>query len=103
MNNTMENIPGMGLMENTNEEIFNYAKQIVAVEMEKKALSEEVKEIKQAAKDEGLLIKHIDNAIKIVKAELKDELDPAEKALKDEMLAIIKSNEDLVDAIALIV
>lgn len=85
--------------ENDEMDMFDYAKQIVAAQMEIKAIQEDIKTIKAAAKDKGVLIKDIDTVISDIKRDLKK--DPSEEMVQVEIRAKFEANQDLMDAISM--
>ena len=80
-------------------DIFDYAKQIIAGQIEMKAIQDDMKAIKKSAKEDGILIKEIDSVIADIKRELKK--DPSESAIEEEIRAKFEANQDLMDSIAM--
>lgn len=67
--------------------------------MEIKSIKEDMKQIKQEAKEKGLLIKEINKAYTSIKKQLKDEAKPQEKDLVDTIADFIMEDEDLLNSI----
>jgi len=80
-------------------DIMSYAKSIIACQIEMKALQDDIKQIKTEAKENGVLVKEIDSAIRDIKRELKT--DPSEKAIEEEIIEKLKSDEGIMDSIAM--
>lgn len=88
---------------NASEELdlYDYAKQVIACQMEIKSIQDDVKKIKLAAKEKGVLVKEIDSAITTLKKEAK--LDPQEAFLQKEVLDKLRANKDIIDSIDMII
>ena len=80
-------------------DIFDYAKQIIATQIEMKALQDDIKRIKKEAKEDGILIKEIDAVMADIKRELKK--DPSESMIEAEIRAKFEANQDVMDSIAM--
>ena len=80
-------------------DIFDYAKQMIAAQIEIKAIQDDVKAMKKSAKEDGILIKEIDSVIADIKRELKK--DPSESIIEEEIRAKFEANQDLMDSIAM--
>lgn len=87
--------------ENEKKLILDFAKQLVALDMEIKGIKDDQKEIKKEAKDEGLLIKEITAAINDIKKEIKQ---PASEAADESAIGIIlREDTDFYNAVELLV
>lgn len=82
-------------------DIFDYAKRIIACQMEIKAINDDIKIIKTEAKERGTLVKEIDSAIATLKKEAKQ--NPQEAQLQEEVLEKLRSNKEIVDSISMII
>lgn len=82
-------------------DMFDYAKQIIACQMEQKSIADDIKVIKAEAKEKGVLVKEIDSAISQLKREAK--LLPADAKLQEEVLEKLRSNKDIADTISMLV
>jgi uncharacterized protein (UPF0335 family) len=80
-------------------DVLDYAKAIIACQIEMKAIQDDIKTIKSDAKENGVLVKEIDSAIKDIKKELKT--NPADLQLEQEIVEQLKSNQEVMDAIAM--
>jgi len=91
------------ITDNTEEvmEIFDYAKQIIAAQMEVKAIQDDIKQIKKDARDEGVLVKEIDAAISQLKKEAK--YMPGEARIAEEVMEKLRESDDIMDSISLLV
>jgi len=88
---------------NSSEELdlYDYAKQVIACQMEIKSIQDDIKTIKLAAKEKGVLVKEIDSAISQLKKEAKQ--NPQEAQLQEEVLEKLRENKDIIDSIQMIV
>ena len=82
-------------------DVLDYAKEIIACQIEMKAIQDDVKTIKTNAKENGVLVKEIDSAIRDIKKELKT--NPADLQLEADIVEQLKSNQDIMDSIAMTV
>jgi len=82
-------------------DIFDYAKQIIAAQIEIKAIQDDIKQIKKDARDEGVLVKEIDAAISQLKKEAKQM--PGEARITEEVLEKLRDNNDIMNSISLLV
>ncbi len=82
-------------------DMFDYAKQIIACQLEIKSIQEDIKVIKGEAKENGVLIKEIDSVIADIKRELKK--DPSETIIEDDIRAKFEKNEDIMASISTLV
>jgi len=89
----------VGLSED--EQLFKYAKAIIACQMEIKSIQDDIKQIKSEARQEGVLVKEIDESIAVLKKDAKKM--PQEKKLQEEILEKLKENKDILDSIHMIV
>lgn len=80
-------------------DVLDYAKSIIACQIEMKAIQDDIKTIKSDAKENGVLVKEIDSAIKDIKRELKT--NPADMALELEIIEKLKADENIMDSIAM--
>jgi len=87
--------------ESEDEQLFRYAKSIIACQMEIKSIQDDVKQIKAEARQEGVLVKEIDSAISIMKKNAK--LMPQEAKIQEEILEKLEANKDISDSIHMIV
>ena len=86
------------IIDNSGEmDIFGYAKQVIALQLEMKEIQSEIKIIKNEAKDEGVMVKEIDAAITLLKKEAK--YTPGEKRIAEEVLEELRENSDILNAI----
>lgn len=69
------------------------AKAILDCELRKKDIAQDIKEIKQQAKDEGVLIGQVMKAVKAIKAELK--ADVLEKKEQESMYKLLFEDSDV--------
>lgn len=97
----MEIYEEVEMIDNKTEDmdIFDYAKAIIAGQIEIKAIQDDIKIIKKEAKEDGVLIKEIDSVIADIKRELKK--DPSESMIEDEIREKFEANPDLMDSIAM--
>ncbi len=79
-------------------DLFDYAKQIIASQIEIKAINDDIKQIKIEAKENGVLVKEIDAVISDIKRDLKK--DPSVTLIEDDIKSKIEANQDLMDSIA---
>lgn len=82
-------------------DMFDYAKQIIALQMEKKSIDDDIKQVKAEAREKGVLVKEIDGAISQLKKEAK--LMPQEAKLQQEIYEKLRDNKDISDSIHMIV
>ena len=82
------------------EQTKEYVKRILYIENEIKGLKEDIKAIKQEAKEEGILTKEINKAISMVKQEIKNEANPTEATLVDSFAKIFREDDDIYHSIA---
>lgn len=69
---TTKNVPETQYIEdNEIRDALNFAKRIISIEIELKNLKEDIKSIKKEAKDDGILIKEVIQAINMIKKNLK--------------------------------
>ena len=80
-------------------DVLDYAKSIIGCQIEMKAIQDDIKTIKGDAKENGVLVKEIDSAIKDIKRELKT--NPADRALEEEILEALKADDGIMDSIAM--
>ena len=80
-------------------DVFDYAKEIIACQIEMKAIQDDIKTIKTNAKENGVLVKEIDGAIRDIKKELKT--NPADLQLELDIVTQLKGNQDIMDSIAM--
>jgi len=80
-------------------DVFDYAKAIIGCQIEMKAIQDDIKQIKAEAKDNGVLVKEIDGAIKEIKREMKTPKEDLE--LENEIKEKLMSNDDIMDSIAM--
>jgi uncharacterized protein (UPF0335 family) len=85
------------------DDIKKYVKQLIALELEIKSIKEDMKQIKQEAKENGILIKEIDEAIRELKKEIKRRSKPNEADAVETIKALIESDEDLYNSLTMIV
>lgn len=89
-------------MVDTKEEtmdVLDYAKSIIGCQLEMKAIQDDIKTIKSDAKENGVLVKEIDSAIKDIKREIKT--NPADRQLEEEIIEKLKADEGIMDSIAM--
>lgn len=82
-------------------DIVDYARQVIACQMEIKAIQDDIKVIKSEAKEKGVLVKEIDAAISQLKKEAKQ--NPQEAILQEEVLEKLRDNKDILDSISMLV
>lgn len=82
-------------------DLFDYAKQIIAAQIEIKAIQDDIKLVKSTAKEDGVLVKEIDAVISEIKRELKK--DPTVKLIEDDIRIKMEQNPDIMDSIAMTV
>jgi len=82
-------------------DLYDYAKQVIACQMEVKAIQDDIKVIKTEAKEKGVLVKEIDSAISQLKKEAKQ--NPQEAQLEEEVLEKLRENKDIIDSISMII
>ncbi len=82
-------------------DMFDYAKQIIACQIEIKSINDDIKQIKIEAKENGVLIKEIDSVIADIKRELKK--DPSETIIEDDIRAKFEKNEDIMASISTLI
>jgi len=87
-------------VDNDVEKSKEYIKRILYIENEIKGLKEDIKVIKQEAKEDGILTKEINKAISKVKAKIKEDGNPTEMTLVDSFINIIENDGDLYQSIA---
>ena len=80
-------------------DIIDYAKAIIGCQIEMKAIQDDIKTIKGDAKENGVLVKEIDSAIKDIKKELKT--NPADLQLEQDIVDQLKADQDIMDSIAM--
>ena len=80
-------------------DVLDYAKAIIGCQIEMKAIQDDIKTIKSDAKENGVLVKEIDSAIKDIKKELKT--NPADLQLEQEIVDQLKADQDIMDSIAM--
>lgn len=92
-----------GIIDNTDEvmEVMDYARAIIAAQMEVKAIQDDIKQIKKDAKDEGVLVKEIDAAISQLKKEAK--FMPGEQRIQEEVMEKLRANPEIMDSISLLI
>ena len=87
------------MVETTSDmDVFDYAKQIIAGQIDQKAIQDDIKRIKKEAKEDGILVKEIDAVIADIKREMKK--DPTESMIEAEIRAKFEADKDLMDSIA---
>ncbi len=81
------------------KDLLDYAKSIIACQIEMKAIQDDIKQIKTEAKDNGVLVKEIDSAISRIKKEMKT--NPADIQLEEDIIEQLKSDDGIMDSIAM--
>jgi uncharacterized protein (UPF0335 family) len=72
---------------------LDFARAILDCELQKKEITDDIKVIKQEAKDNGILVQHVMKAVKALKQEIKtDELDKRETQA---MLDLLGADSDI--------
>jgi len=82
------------------EKTKEYIKRILYIENEIKGLKEDIKLVKQEAKEDGILTKEINKAISKIKAKIKEEGNPTEITLVESFMKIIEDDADLYHSVA---
>ena len=79
-------------------DLYGYVKQIIASQIEIKAIQEDIKQIKIQAKENGVLVKEIDAVISDIKREMKK--DPSVTLIEEDIRTKIENNQDIMDSIS---
>ena len=87
--------------ESDEKSVLDYAKSIIGCKIQMKSIQDDIKDIKTAAKEKGVLIKEIDGAVADITRELKK--NPMDRAIQEDIRVQLENDEDVMASLSTLV